>query len=305
MSGEFEIYRRGFRDGSELLYPAIHSDVFKTVKGTYYLKEPGVVLVAQSVQNLEGTEGFLQGFGEGLSFEKYLGDPVALNPSAALIKFAGQTCYMSFGPKRTWNENAQRYISDIIRDGHGSVMEHSNFTFLIYGVSRMFTHELVRHRAGMGYSQESQRYVGGNVLRFVERPEFQKDPVLHGLFEERVDRTAEEYEDHTRRLLHLQSEGLDIVAAEVATDKRKKVRQAARAVLTNEVEAVIVATGNLRAWRHIINMRANEHAEIEIRRPIFDVFLCLRRVDSMSFADFEVVDLPDGTYAVKTQYPKV
>lgn len=286
-------------------YPCYHAKVFRTQKGTYYLKEPGVVLIAQSVPNFDGVKGFLEGFDKTLKFPKYFNDPTLLDPATQLIKIAGQTCYMSFGPKRTWNKDAKKYVARLIESGHGSVLEHPNFTFLIYGVSRSFTHELVRHRAGMGYSQESQRYVGGNVLRFIERPEFQKNPVLHKEFEARIDRVAEEYEGHTTKLLKLQKEGLDIVSAEHATDKRKRVRQASRAVLTNETEAIIIATGNLRAWRHVINMRASEHAEIEIRRAIFKVFKCLREVEPISFSDYKVVDLPDGTKAVHTRYPKV
>ena len=305
MSAELQKHILSFKDGGELIYPAYHAQVYQTETGTYYLKEPGVILLAQSVPHLEGLRAFLGGFDENLEFPQYLDDPVSLDPSAQIVKVAGQACYMSFGPKRTHNEDAEDYIGRLIESGHGSVLEHPNFTFLFYGVDRMFTHELVRHRAGMGYSQESQRYVGGNVLRFVERPEFQVDPELHSAFERRIDRVAEEYEKVTMRLLHLQQEGLDIVTAEYTTDKRKKVRQASRAVLTNEAEAIIVATGNLRAWRHIINMRASEHAEIQIRRPIYRAFLCLKEVESISLADFETVELPDGTHAVHTPYPKV
>ncbi len=139
----------------------------------------------------------------------------------------------------------------------------------------------------------------------MERPEFQEDPVLHRRFEARIDRVARDYESHTERLVKLQKEGLDIVMAEFATDQRKRVRQASRAALTNETEAIIIATGNVRAWRHVINMRASEHAEIEIRRAIFKVFLSLREIEPILFADFKIVDLPDGTHAVKTKYPKV
>jgi thymidylate synthase (FAD) len=212
---------------------------------------------------------------------------------------------MSYGPKRSWNCDAEKYINNIISSGHGSVFEHANFTFLFYGVSRSFTHELVRHRAGMAYSQESQRYVGGSVLRFVERPEFQANRRLHRQFENRIDRVAKEYEGIAGELLKLQNHSLGIVSAELATDARKKVRQAARAALTNETEAVIVVTGNLRAWRHIINMRVSEHAEIEIRKAIYKVYLVLKEVAPLIFSDFEEVKLPDGTFAVKTAYPKV
>mgnify|MGYP001583980367 CR=1 FL=1 len=305
MSGEMEIFFRGLGDGEKLKYPAVHAEAFRTPNGTSYLKEPGVVLLAQSVPHLSGLEEFLRGFDPGLQFEKYLEDPEKLDPSAQIVKIAGQLCYMSLGPKRTMNKDVRKYVGNLVGSGHGSVLEHPNFTLFFYGVSRSFTHELVRHRAGMGYSQESQRYVGGNVLRFVERPEFQVDAVLHQQFEERIDRVAKEYEDTTTRLLQLQGEGLNIVVAEHTSDKRKKVRQASRAVLTNEAEGVIVATGNIRAWRHIFSMRANEHAEIEIRRATFKAFICLREVEPTSFSDFEIVNLPDGTYAVKTEHPKV
>lgn len=305
MTVDFENHLRKFEDGQEIKYPAFHAPSYKTEKGIYYLKEPGVALIAQSVPNPAPLKGFLEGFDPELNFGDYLNDPDKLDPAAQLIKIAGQTCYMSFGPKRTKNANVQDYVNNLVGSGHGSVLEHPNFTFLIYGVSRSFTHELVRHRAGMGFSQESQRYVGGNVLRFIERPEFQNIEELHRNFETRIGLVAEEYEGITTKLLVLQQKGFEMISAEVATDKRKKVRQASRAVLTNETEAVIVATGNVRSWRHIISMRVNEHAEIEIRKAIFKIYQCLNIVEPTSFKDFEVIDLPDGTKAVKTNHPKV
>ena len=160
-------------------YPSYHAKVYQTKNGTSYLKDAGVVLLAQSIPNYAGLNKFLQGFDKNLNFSDYLKDKVKLDPAISLTKFAGQTCYMSFSPKRTLNKDADRYLTNIISSGHGSVLEHANFTFLLYGISRSLTHELVRHRAGMAYSQESQRYVGGPVLRFVERPEFQKDKILH------------------------------------------------------------------------------------------------------------------------------
>ncbi len=302
---ERELHIKEFANGEILKYPAFHAEVYRTESGTYYLKEPGVFMIAQSVPNLNGMKTFLNGFDPKLNFPDYLNDPDKLDPTAQIIKVAGQACYMSFGPKRTMNADVDKYIGNIVGSGHGSVLEHPNFTLMFYGVSRSFTHELVRHRAGMGYSQESQRYVGGNVLRFIERPEFQGDPKLHNQFEKRIDRVAEEYEETTTRLLELQGEGIKIVTAEQATDKRKKVRQASRAVLTNEAEAIIVVTGNARAWHHILNMRVSEHAEIEIRKAIYKAYLCLREVEPVSFGDFEERILTDGTVALQTRYPKV
>lgn len=203
------------------------------------------------------------------------------------------------------NDQAERYFRNIKDSGHGSVLEHAGYTFLLYGISRSVTHELVRHRAGMAYSQLSQRYVSGRVLRFVERPEYADDPTLHSLFVERIDRAALEYEEMAERLLDLQKSGSDILSAEARTDMRKKVQQTARSVLPNETEAPIVVTGNARAWRHTIEMRANPHAETEIRALFFSIYLCLAQVDSLLFGDYEARALPDGTFAVDTPYRKV
>jgi thymidylate synthase (FAD) len=89
----------------------------------------------------------------------------------------------SFGPKRTTNDRAERYFANLSSSGHGSVYEHASFSFLCYGISRSTTHEVVRHRAGTAYSQLSQRYVSGKVLRFVERPEYQEVPALNARFQ--------------------------------------------------------------------------------------------------------------------------
>ena len=71
------------------------------------------------------------------------------------------------------------------------MLEHATFSFLCYGISRSNTHEIVRHRAGTAYSQLSQRFVSGKVLRFVERPEYRNHPSLHKRFEERINAFVE------------------------------------------------------------------------------------------------------------------
>ena len=217
--------------------------------------------------------------------------------------FSGN-CYASFGPRRTKNENAGSYFERLTSAGHGSVLEHANFSFLLYGISRSVTHELVRHRAGAAFSQISQRYVSDSVLRFVERPEYQEDEELHRLFEERADRAAAEYEGMAERLLGRQGEGQAMLSADQKTDARKKVQQTARSLLPNETEAPMVFTGNVRALRHIVEMRADAHAESEIRALALRLFLCLRTADPILFGDYELGDLPDGTVTVSTRNRK-
>lgn len=290
---------------ANLNFPALDSRVYRTKKGTSYLKSPGLAMISAPNVVLDGMNYFLNGFPKNYDFLKYLKDPVKLSPAEKLTKVAGQTCYMSFGPKRTWNKEARKYFDNIIFSGHGSVMEHANFSFLVWGASRSFTHELVRHRAGCAYSQVSQRYVSGRVLRFVERVEYQGDKVLHKLFEERIDRAYKEYSEMADYLYTKQEKGYKILSGEQKTDLRKKVQQVSRSLLPNETEAPIIVTANVRAWRHMVNMRASDHAEVEIRNVFFNIYKILRDVAPMLFADFKIVHLPDGTYSVKTVFPKV
>ncbi|MEP6755838.1 MAG: FAD-dependent thymidylate synthase [Chthonomonadales bacterium] len=291
--------------GTESGYPYIASPVFETANGTPYLKAPGVHLISKPATHMASLSEFLGGFDPALEFPQYLNDPDKLEDSAQLCKLAGQVCYASFAPKRTYNKDAERYFANIKESGHGSVLEHANFSFLLYGVSRSMTHELVRHRAGFAFSMLSQRYVSGKVLRFVERPEYASDEELHAWFEKRIDAAAADYETLANILLSRQKEGSGILSAEYRTDLRKKVQQSARSLLPNETEAPIVVTGNARAWRHLIEMRANEHAEIEIREVALRAYKCLRETDGILFGDYELVSLPDGTEAVQTQYRKV
>ncbi|CAN5152091.1 hypothetical protein BH18ACT10_BH18ACT10_15080 [soil metagenome] len=285
-------------------FPVIHSPVSHTEVGTTYLRAPGVVMLARPRTNVAGLAGFLEGFDPELNFPDYVNDPTPLPDSTQLCKTAGQLCYASFGPRRTTNENAAAYIERLTSAGHGSVLEHSNFSFLLYGISRSVTHELVRHRAGVGISQISQRYVSGSVLRFVERPEYQEDPELHRLFEERADRAAAEYESMAGRLLEYQEGGNAMLSADYKTDARKKVQQTARSLLPNETEAPMVFTGNVRALRHIIEMRADAHAESEIRNLAVRLFLCLVTTDPILFGDYVLDTLPDGTHTVSTEHRK-
>jgi len=170
-------------------------------------------------------------------------------------------------------------------------MEGPNHNFIANGI--------VTHN-----SQISQRYVSGAVLRFVERPEYGEDEELHRLFEERADRAAAEYGEMADRLLGRQEGGHEMLSADHKTDARKKVQQTARSLLPNETEAPMVFTGNVRALRHIVEMRADAHAESEIRNLALRLFLCLWTADPILFGDYELGELPDGTFTVSTKNRK-
>jgi thymidylate synthase (FAD) len=283
----------------------IHAPVQHTPNGTPYLMHPGVVVLTRPQTNLAGLEGFLRGYGEDSPFLEYLQDPTPLPAGTQICKVAGQLCYMSFGRKRSYNADAARYFDNLKSSGHGSVFEHACFSLLLYGVSRSVTHELVRHRVGLGFSQQSQRFVSGRMLRFVERPEYALDQELHALFLQRIERASAEYAAITERILQMQQAGTQLLSAQARTDLRKKVQQTARSLLPNETEAPVVVTGNARAWRHVISMRASAHAETEIRELAVRIFLCLALTDPMLFSDYTLQQLPDGTLIARTDFEKI
>jgi thymidylate synthase (FAD) len=214
-----------------------------------------------------------------------------------LVETAGRICYMSFARPRPGGNAA--YIRHILEAGHGSVLEHAVWSFLFVGVSRALTHELVRHRAGFGYSQLSQRYVDESVAEYVEPKVIAEDPELHRLWLETIARTHQAYVQLAEKLLEKYRDEPD------RTLRRKLARQAARSVLPNATETKIFVTANARAWRHFIEMRASRWADVEIRQLAVKVLRLLQREAPHLFGDYELRPLPDGTYEAITPYRKV
>ncbi len=280
--------------------PSFDPEVHRTPSGTPYLKEPGVALVAMPrFLPMEATN-FINSFGDIFDaadyendwFENPTGAPnqaddeMRIDDGAALCKFAGQTCYLSFGDKRTRNDDdgVKKYFDNIKSSGHGSVLEHAYYSMIVWGVDRAFSHEMVRHRAGWAFSQLSQRYVSGKTLRFVERPEYQASSLLHRAFENWIDNARSEYDYRASQLANDMKEKL---AGLSPTDCRKAVNQAARNCLPNETETAIVLTGNVRAWRHVLEMRASPHADVPISQVMLRAYDILCAVSPVLFDDYE------------------
>lgn len=292
-------------------FPALHADVYQSNdsdSGVPFLFEPGVCLISKPQTDLSAAcEGFVETFNPDLGFDDYRREPPILPEAEELCKFAGQLCYLSFGPGRTKDDRADEYFRNILASGHGSVLEHAQFSFLFYGISRSLTHELVRHRAGFAYSQVSQRYVDGSKLRFVCRPEFADDPSQLESFKERIEEAARSYEEIAAHYQKKQEQNLEAAAAMgvklpyTKADLRKRVNQIARACLPNETEAPIVASANGRAWRHFLGMRGSLAAETEIRRLAVKVYQILagRRVAPLLVQDIQVdKDLAGDEYLI-------
>lgn len=228
-------------------------------------------------------------------------------PAQTVAEFAGRLCYLSFGPDaglegghkliagRTTNTE---YLANILRTRHGSVLEHAVWTVLLEGVSRALTHELVRHRH-FSYSQLSQRYVDESEVAFVLPPEIAPESEAYRLFEQSCARALSDY----RQLLAQIEE--QVKDEPSPTLRRKRARQTARSLLPNATETKIVVTGNARAWRHFIELRAAPGADTEIRVLAIKCLQLLQQEAPDLFGDYHIESLSDGTAVVATEFRSV
>ncbi len=213
----------------------------------------------------------------------------------ALVEFAGRACYESWHKPNPATATNAGYLRHILEVGHLSVLEHASVTMYLREVSRSLTHELVRHRH-FSYSQLSQRYAPSGGAELVEPEVIARDPQLHARF---VAAGAASLAAYRELLAGLEASFADTPSP---TLRRKQARQAARSVLPNATETRIVVTGNYRAWRHFVAMRASEHADVEIRALAVACLRELQRIAPNAFADFEITPLPDGTHVASSPY---
>jgi thymidylate synthase (FAD) len=214
-----------------------------------------------------------------------------------LAEFAGRLCYMS--QHNPAGRSTAEYLGNILRQGHGSVFEHSTYVVLIEGISRSCSHELVRHRAGWGYSQLSQRYVDESHAAFVMPPAISGDPELEAEWTRQVEAAQAAYVAAVERLI-TRYEWVDS-----KVQRRKMAREAARSVLPNATEVKIVASANVRAWRTMLELRLGEGAELEIRRMAVACLRLLQQEAPSLFADFEIYQAEDGSEAGRVGFHKV
>lgn len=242
----------------------------------------------------------------------------------ALAEFAGRACFQSWHKPNPATATNASYLRHILEVGHLSVLEHGTATFYLTGVSRSFTHELVRHRH-LSYSQLSQRFVPEGDAAMVEPAVIADDPNAHELFRETTEACVKAYQRLSagleERFAYIRAVGLhnaylpDDSDAEICQGcgqpwpcqkariyTNKQARQAARAVLPNATETRIVVTGNYRAWRHFITMRATEHADVEIRAVAVEILRQLQALAPNVFGDFTITPLVDGTETAASPY---
>src|SRR5437660_651571 len=214
-----------------------------------------------------------------------------------LAEFAGRICYMS--QHNPVGRTTAEYLENIKKQGHGSVLEHAVYVLLLEGISRSCSHELVRHRAGFGYSQLSQRYVDESHAAFVMPPAIVGASDLEADWERQVREAQTAYVRAVEGLMERYSWVDDKV------HRRKMAREAARSVLPNATEVKIVVSGNARAWRTMLELRCGEGAELEIRRAAIACLRVLQQEAPALFSDFEIYDAADKQSAARVAYHKV
>jgi thymidylate synthase (FAD) len=263
---------------------------FDPAKDIRVLREPTVYLVGKQVVDRAELDRFLAEHGVAWQTDTEVA-------AEHLAEVAGRVCYMSFAKPRPGGN--QTYLDHIKEVGHGSVLEHAVWNFLFTGVSRSLTHELVRHRAGWGFSQLSQRYVDESIAEYVEPDCIAADLELHRLW---LDAVAQSHQAYMRLAEKLQETFQD---EPERTMRRKLARQAARSVLPNATETKIFVSANARALRHFIELRASRHAEVEIRKLAVQVLRLMQKEAPHIFGDYVLRPLPDGTWEADTPHRKV
>lgn len=228
---------------------------------------------------------------------------------ARLLECAGRTCYDSYGKGR----DSKSYHGNILKVMHGSVLEHSSIS-LFLTMSRGCSHEWVRHRVGVAISQRSTRYVDESESIWNLHPLLSKlmdSPGEYGIREDIVyDINAyiakgkglyREVVDSVEQMLTRKGGvGIDKLAA------RKQARGAGRGLLGNALSTEMVWTANMRALRHVIEMRATEFAEAEVRLLATAVYEAALPFCPEYLGDYEQYPAPDGIgYCLRTEHRKV
>jgi thymidylate synthase (FAD) len=259
-------------------------------------KEPKAFMIAETGTIQSGIQHMLD----------ELGAPEWVNNAETgateLIEVAGRICYKAFGTELNPNvtrvrEDNHEYIGNVVEQGHGSVLEHACVTFAFLNVTRVFTHEIVRHRVGTAFSQESLRYVRLEDLAAYYPEAFADQEAddnnrLVDMFRN-VFIMLENVQKRLAKLLKLDDLG---------KDEKIKLTSSMRRLAPIGLCTNIVVTANHRMWRHIIEMRCSPHAEEEIRTVMTDVARQLQRRFPAIYQDLAFYGLGEGKGMIHAKF---
>lgn len=206
----------------------------------------------------------------------------------ALIEFAGRMCYESYQPHLNPNvtkirEDPAAYYRNIITKGDGSILEQGHVVFALLNISRVCSHEIVRHRVGTSISQESLRYVRPREINFwvpEELNEEQKKAIVEAV--ERVEHAYREMEK-------------TVPWESLSMDNKKRMTSALRRILPDGIATNMIWGANHRTLRWLIEMRTDTAAEVEIRMVFDQIAEIVTKDYPLLYQDFGRTELPDGT----------
>lgn len=251
--------------------------------------QPTATLIARPSLLIENIAAYLDEVGG----TEWLDAPhrASQSPGEMLAEFAGRICYRSWKPGLNKNvtrvrKDSTEYLQNVIRSEHGSVIEHAQYSFIFHNVSRVFTHELIRHRAGVGISQESMRYV-----RLEELPVWWPDWVDE---HPEIKARAEDLVEHMEEFQKFAATEFGIDDEGVKFHFKKKVTSWMRRFAPEGVATGLVWSANLRTLRHVIEMRTAEGAEEEIRLVFHQVALAMREECPAIFLDYVLTPVEDS-----------
>lgn len=222
------------------------------------LVEPKVYFIGATAIIDDGMEEYLRDSGnEDFANSIVEGRKTGFNDGEIISSFYAKLCYASLTVGKNLNISRTRDIQGNIKgcfdQGHGSVFEHCMLNFVIRNCSRVFTHELVRHRVGTAFSQTSGRFVRTDEIDIV------MDPILL------------QWGSHIKDFQSLIEEKYRELVKAVGVDKiqdqytKKKITSALRRLLPNGQSNEMGFSVNLRSIRHLMQLRTSRHAEWEIR----------------------------------------
>lgn len=257
--------------------------------------EPQVFLIGETRIVEEGLKAYL----------KHVGAPEwttdAPNDVERIVEVYGRLCYRSWKPGLNANvvkvrKESKEYINNLLKVQHGSVIEHPVVNFIFADVSRVFTHELVRHRAGVAISQESLRFVRLDDLGLWLPTVIRED-------EEAMEIFAKSFEELEAIQIKL-AEHFKLDDPKVSFDYKKVVTSAMRRLAPDGLATAIGWSANPRTIRWVIEARTDEHAEEEIRLVFGKVAeIMVQRYPSL-FGDY-TVEMKGGLPWYKTEHKKV
>jgi thymidylate synthase (FAD) len=259
--------------------------------------KPKTFLIGYTSINGEGLNGYLRYTGN-TDFQHAIGEARkdGLTDAEILCSFYAKLCYKALTLGENKNLSRIRNIEDNVRgtleSGHGSVFEHCWLNFVTTNCSRVFTHELVRHRVGTAFSQTSGRYVRGDNLSIVMDPIL--DPISD-VFNIACGNIRDSYKLASMRLglepcnkcNNLEIGCLICRGAILVKDftTKKKLTSALRRILPNGQVNEIGWSMNIRTLRHVIMLRTNRSAEWEIRLVFNDVYQICKEKYPLLFFD--------------------